>query len=232
MRKIISLLTQIAVRIIGKKRIIQYAFTTDETRAYDMLGYGYLKDNGWWDSFRQHKPVDENNNPLPWTTYSFIDFIKDRLSSDLEMFEFGCGNSTIFFAKKVKHITSVEHEKSWYDIVSEKKPSNSKIILAENNSVAYCTSISKENKQFDIIFNDGLFRNECTKEAVSCLSHRGVIIIDDSERTNNNAENYNESFELLKENGFKRIDFWGFSPSCFYKKATTVFYKPGNCLNI
>lgn len=232
MKNIVGFITRMLVRMIGKKRIIHYSFDPYELRAYNMLDYGYLNDIGWWNSFRSHKPMDKNNNALPWTTYSFIDFIEPRLSHDLSLFEFGCGNSTLFFSKRVKEITSVEHDPEWLKLVVVNKHPNSTLILADKKEDEYSASVINVNKKFDLIFIDGLFRNDCTKNSINCLSERGVIVIDDSERSDESDENYNESFELLKQQGFKRIDFWGFSPGSFYRKATSIFYKAGNCLDI
>ena len=34
---------------------------------------------GWFKSFREKSVVDKNDNPIPWWTYSFIDFIEKKL---------------------------------------------------------------------------------------------------------------------------------------------------------
>ena len=59
-----------------------------------MNSSGYLKDIGWINSFSRGMPLDYVNNPIPWTTYSFIGFISNRLNSNMEIFEYGSGNST------------------------------------------------------------------------------------------------------------------------------------------
>ena len=43
-------------------------------------------------------PIDKNSNPLPWVTYGFIDFISERLNKSIDVFEYGSGNSTLWYA--------------------------------------------------------------------------------------------------------------------------------------
>ena len=75
---------------------------------------GYLKDIGWFNAFKSKKPVDNENNPIPWLTYSFISFISPRLNKKLTVFEYCSGSSTLYFSKLVEKVILVEHEKSWY----------------------------------------------------------------------------------------------------------------------
>ena len=38
--------------------------------------------------------------------------------------------------------------------------------------------------------------------------------------------------QILQKKGFKELSFSGISPGFFYRKATSVFYKEGNCFDI
>lgn len=81
---------------------------------------GYLNSIGWFIAFDEKQAVDANGEPLPWVTYSFIDFIRDRITKKLNIFEYGSGSSTAFYAKRAASVTSVEHDKDWFDLVSKK----------------------------------------------------------------------------------------------------------------
>ena len=189
---------------------------------------GYLDKIGWFNAFESKSPVDEFNNPIPWVTYSFIDFIKDRLNKQQRVFEFGSGNSTYFYAKHVGKVVSVEHDRSWYNKIFNTKPENSDIIFCELvRNGDYCRMPSKSTEPFDIIIVDGRDRVNCCKQAVAALKSNGVVILDDSER-----DIYKDGVNFLKSSGFKHLSFSGISPGLFYRKSTSVFYKPGNCLDI
>jgi hypothetical protein len=188
----------------------------------------YLSEIGWFNAFENKFPVDEHNNPIPWVTYSFIDFVQDRLKKEHTVFEFGSGNSTFFYAKYAKKVVSVEHDKEWFDKIVQSKPGNSQMIFCELvYDGEYCRIPLTLKEKFDIIIVDGRDRVNCCKQAIDAVSDAGIIVLDDSER-----EGYNEGMDFLKSKGYKQLSFSGISPGLFYRKATSIFYRPGNCLDI
>lgn len=53
----------------------------------------------------------------PWTSQASIKIFDKLITRDMIGFEYGSGNSTIFLGRHLKHLTSVEHQKEWYQIV-------------------------------------------------------------------------------------------------------------------
>lgn len=196
-----------------------------------LLSYGhkgYLASIGWFTAFDHHQAVDANNQPIPWVTYSFIDFIKERLHKNLSIFEYGSGNSTLFYANRVKNVVSVEHDEAWYNkIVNQKAPNAEMIFTRLETNGEYSQKAKLLDQKFNIIIVDGRDRVNCCKHSIAALTDDGVIVLDDSERTH-----YQEARDFLKQQGFKELSFSGISPGLFYNKATSVFYKSLNCLDI
>lgn len=190
---------------------------------------GYLHDIGWFRSFIEKAPVDESGNPLPWVTYPFIAFIKDRLRSDMELFEFGSGNSTFFYAARVRRVSTVEHDETWYRRIQRSLPPNVSICHVPLSSPhAYASAAVDSGRRYDIIIVDGRYRVQCVRRSLSALKKDGVIVLDDSERVE-----YRKARAFLAKRRFSSIDFWGIAPGISYLKGTTIFYKPGrNCLGI
>lgn len=189
---------------------------------------GYLKQIGWYKAYENKASVDKNGNPIPWVTYSFLDFIKGRLKKEHHIFEFGSGNSTLFYAQEVGSVTSVENDKSWFDKIVATKPQNSNMIFCEvKEGGEYSKMPVSLNQKFDIIIVDGRDRVNCCKHAIDALSTAGVVILDDSYRSE-----YKPGIEFMKENGFKELPFSGISPGFFHRSSTSVFYKSDNCLGI
>lgn len=189
---------------------------------------GYLMDIGWFNAFKSKKPVDNENNPIPWLTYSFISFISPRLNKKLNVFEYGSGSSTLYFSKLVERVISVEHAKFWYEKIKNNSPENVKLFyypVSEENSYVNC--IHEQGVKFNIVLIDAVRRVECLTNCIKSLEDNGVIILDDSERVE-----YKPGTDFLLKNGFKRLDFWGISPGYLYHKSTSVFYKEKNCLDI
>ena len=68
----------------------------------------YLKKSGYLKSVITNKPCRQDGSPIPWMNYNIISFLEQRLSKDLSLFEYGSGNSTLFFADLVGSVVSVE----------------------------------------------------------------------------------------------------------------------------
>jgi hypothetical protein len=189
---------------------------------------GYLASIGWFNAFDKKQAIDANGNELPWVTYAFIDFIRPRLNSTMRVFEYGSGSSTLFYARLVGNVVSVEHDKNWYEKIRSSKPVNAEMIFTElHPNGEYSRKAASLTEKFDIIIVDGRDRVNCCKYSVEALSSKGVLVLDDSERPD-----YAEARTLLKNQGFKELSFSGISPGLFYLKATSVFYKTENCLDI
>ena len=200
-------------------------------RLFSLLSHGhkgYLDSIGWFNAFDSQQAVDGNGLPIPWVTYSFIDFIKPRLTKDLTIFEYGSGNSTLFYAKNARRVVSVEHDEAWYHKIVKEKADNAEMIFCTlDRGGLYSKKVSSLDEKFDIIIVDGRDRVNCCKHSINGLTENGVIVLDDSER-----KNYDEARDFLKQQGFKELSFSGISPGLFYEKATSVFYKTNNCLDI
>jgi precorrin-6B methylase 2 len=213
------------------KKTESYTSLINPARIKTLLSFGlkgYLSEIGWFKSFETKSPIGRNSEPIPWVTYSFIDFIADRIQKDHTVFEFGSGNSTFYYAQRAQKVVSVEHDKAWFEKISASKPLNSEMIFCElQKDGDYSKMPESMGLKFDIIIVDGRDRVNCCYHSLTALSERGVIVLDDSER-----ENYAAAISFFKKQGFRELSFSGISPGLFYRKSTSVFYKDNNCLGI
>ena len=182
--------------------------------------------SGWEKSFFYGFSQDENGDALPWMTYPAIEFLKNNLNKNHEIFEFGCGASTLFFSKIVKKVVGLETNKRWLGItqklLAEKSYNNVVITLMidglENDN--YQNFVKNCGQKFDFIIIDSLKRFECSKNVIDALKPSGTVILDDSER-----KNYKKIFEFFAENNFQKQDFFGIAPGQLRIKNTTIFFK-------
>jgi hypothetical protein len=193
-----------------------------------ILRNAYLKETGWFNSVKQSKPVTKDGQPLPWMNYAVISFLNERIQNHMVAFEFGSGYSTLYFAKRVKEITSIEYNKEWYEMVRKSLPNNAKLLLVEEDRDGdYCRSINTLSKPADLIIIDGRDRINCLKQSFKNLSEAGVVVFDDSHR-----EKYSEAFSTAGELGFKCLNLSGIKPTGYEIEQSTIFYRDGNCLDI
>ncbi|MFT5892198.1 MAG: hypothetical protein ACI9Y7_002308, partial [Dokdonia sp.] len=118
-----------------KKIARKYAFSSRLLETY-FLSKKYLKPKGWILSRFLYQPVNENGKPIPWLTYSSIHFITQKLANtSFSVFEYGSGNSTLWFSERVASIISVEHSLEFYDIIKKKIQSKTNVtyLLADLN---------------------------------------------------------------------------------------------------
>jgi len=188
----------------------------------------YLHTTGWMKSLGNEVPVDQDGNPIPWMNFPVVAFLKERLHKDLRLFEFGSGYSTQFYAQRVDHVTSVEHEREWFSVVEGMSPNNVDVVFCEQDvDEDYCRAITNAGAQFDVVIIDGRDRVNCVKQSIGALSSRGVIVLDDSQRTE-----YQEAIVYAESKGFRSLNFEGLKPNGRYSDRTTLLYRDGNCLDI
>ena len=188
----------------------------------------HFEDIGWFKSRIAGLPVDKNGAVLPWLTYPVIFFLERKLKPDMRVFEYGSGNSTLWWSKHVSSIVSCEHYLVWYESFKKNIPSNVEYIYCELvDGGEYSKVIKRYQNIFDIIIIDGRDRVNCIKNSLGALTDNGIVIVDNTER-----DAYREAFQYLLSNGFKRIDFQGLSPGNIYNECTSIFYRCDNCLGI
>jgi hypothetical protein len=190
---------------------------------------GYAGTSGWVRSLEESKPVDASGQPLPWYTYACVSFLDARLPSDLLVFEFGAGNSTLWWLERCRQLTSVEHDREWFDYLSRSfagKPTT--LLLREHTEEpSYANAVAEFDEPFDVIVVDGRNRVQCALNGIERLTGRGVLIWDDVDRPR-----YDDGVRQLLERGFRKLDFHGLAPVSPRARTTAIFYRAGNCLGI
>ncbi len=176
---------------------------------------------GWQKSLLDGFSQDDDGNFVPWMTYPAIEFLKNNLKPEHEIFEFGCGASTLFFSKRVKKVVGLETNSRWLEItLQQAQHDNIKINLMEDGlkNPAYENFAKNYGQKFDFIIIDSLKRFECAKNVIEALKPNGTIILDDSER-----KNYKKIFDFFSEKGFQQTNFFGIAPGQLRIKNTTFF---------
>lgn len=163
---------------------------------------------------------------LPWYTYDAILWVKKYIKTHKKVFEYGSGNSTLFYVYNKVNIYAVEHNKEWYKQFKKmviknkfnpkvikniylKKPIVNKNKLNINKELDYSSYVSTLNKfpdgYFDLIIIDGRARNDCINLALRKIKKGGYIMFDNSE-----LKQY--SYAMIQLSKYKRTDFPGRGP--------------------
>lgn len=96
-----SLAVKITYRILNRMFNLSYIDKNLQIPAY-ILGNNY----GYINSKYLNKSVNSDSEPILWFTYPAIEYISQLDLSDMNVFEWGSGYSTLFFEKRCKKIIS------------------------------------------------------------------------------------------------------------------------------
>ena len=161
------------------------------------------------------RPVDANGRPIPWFTYPAIEFISQFSLSEKTIFEWGSGNSSLFFQKRAEKITSIEVDLAWYEYLSPSIDDNNLLLHVKEEH--FVDTIDNFKERYDIIIIDSIYRFQCCEKAIKYLKADGVIIFD-------NSDWHPKSCDFLRKNGFLQIDMHGFGPINNYTWTTSIFF--------
>ena len=127
---------------------------------------------------------NEKRYPMnPWLTKDSVNFLNQIiLPTDIGV-EFGSGRSTIWFAKRLKHLISIEDNKDWHREVSNLIVSNnllSKIDyrLSKNDNDYASQALLLEDNSIDFCLVDGSDRDVCALNILPKLKSGSILCID------------------------------------------------------
>lgn len=149
------------------------------------------------------KPHSTTPKSGPWMAQSFVRAFEKLDMSDWTVFEWGSGQSTLWFAQRVKQIVSMEHNPLWYE--EARKMCDG----LENVSIhfplglqAYVEGVQKHAKDrpYDLVIIDGRHRVACARAAIGHFSR--ALVWDNASR-----RRYSKGrIELMEKAGIVKIE--------------------------
>lgn len=173
--------------------------------------------------FERFKKINKStylSKPEPWFTFTAIDFIKEKLKNDLKILEWGCGSSSLWFAKNQCEVTSIEHNEDWANIVKGNKSKKINVIVSKKKNDYVYPDINFS--EINVFVIDGIYRNECASYLVKLIKSNQIlagtiIIFDDTSRLE-----YQKSIQLLTKFCEEVFHFTGIS-NIVIDKMTSVY---------
>jgi hypothetical protein len=203
---------------------------------------------------RYYKSIKRNNNPLaydqPWIVFKAKELLDAILKDDMTVWEYGSGSSTLYFARRVKQVYSIENDKEWFAHLSAQieaqQVKNVSYALVEANEVTgreldalyfskstlndggYFESYAKSidaipDGSLSIALVDGRARGACIAHAIPKIKTGGYLIVDNSDRSY-----YFDNNEVLFDSSkWESKHFVGPVPYTFSFSKTSFFKKLG-----
>jgi hypothetical protein len=167
---------------------------------------------------RWYKYLQDGHNSIideqPWLSFPAINALARILRNDSRVFEWGMGGSSLFLAQRAQEVTSVEHDRDWYERTQQemtrRKTRNWRGLLVDPEPApnvsdpdpsdwecywsrdmpglsfqAYVETIDQyPDETFDLILIDGRARPPCFKHSLDKVKRGGHILWDDTTRVN------------------------------------------------
>lgn len=180
----------------------------------------------------------------PWMPFRAIDWLARNAAGDWSAFEYGSGGTTLFLAKRVRALHSIEHDPSWFEqsaaalgsvgvdhvryelIEPERRIGGQESAEAFGSTdAAYCGQSFKRyvraidvhaDNSLDLVVVDGRARVACVGRALPKLRDGGYLLLDNSDR----AE-YAPAFARLRH--LPRLDLAGLTPYSYDLAQSTIW---------
>jgi hypothetical protein len=177
---------------------------------------------------------------LPWISFGAIRFLERFLQPTMQVFEYGSGGSTVFFAARCKRVVSVEDDANWAKQVRRRVGGMQNVDLifsatpkirhrsdgqpfeeGDFTASSYLRAINRMNP--DVILIDGsedwglklTRRSICFRHVEPAMKSGAIVVLDDSWAYP----------QLRKSNRAKRvISFWGVGPCRRGCTCTDIFF--------
>jgi len=136
----------------------------------------HLPRNLYWTVRRR---TTEQLPDLPWLTFNAVARLEGLIRPDWRMVEFGSGMSTLWFAKRVASLHSIEHDPGWYATVAAQLPVGVRYDLREPST--YAGLSDHPDGSLDLVVVDGIQRAECVQAAIPKLRRGGWLYLDNTD---------------------------------------------------
>jgi hypothetical protein len=120
----------------------------------------------------------------PWLPYPVLRRLRTLLARDWMVLEFGSGGSTIWLARRVRKVVSIEHDPGWFEGVrrelTRRRLANVDQRLC-NDPESYVEVGGYPTGAFDLTIVDGHWRDRSAEKALVATASGGWIYLDNSD---------------------------------------------------
>lgn len=146
-----------------------------------------------------YKLYEATHPDEPWIAQGAVQFCASHLTPPMRGFEWGSGRSTAWFATRLAHLTSVEHDERWHGIVRERlgareihnvtyrfvqlsHPAEEPTVPVYAPLPPYVAAVSAEEEgALGFVVVDGHYRQACIAAALPKLAPGGLLLVDNTD---------------------------------------------------
>ncbi len=134
----------------------------------------------------------------PWIAQGAVRFCEGRLTGDMRGLEWGSGRSTLWFARRLGHLTSIEYDEAWYgrirDRLTEFRNVDYRYVPVDHplheatrphyDPLPRYVAVAGElaDGSLDFVVVDGHYRQACILAVLPKLRAGGLLLVDNTDR--------------------------------------------------
>lgn len=137
----------------------------------------------------QAKFYEWTHPDAPWLTRGAVEFLEGALDPGHVGLEWGSGRSTVWLAKRVRGLISVEHDPAWFarvqGMLHRQDIENVTLHFLDAKTREYVAVIEEEaDDALDFVLVDGVsdVRDSCALAAARKIRPGGLLVVDDVHR--------------------------------------------------
>lgn len=192
--------------------------------------YRWNKSVGFLASARLRSPARSSTEPLPWFSYPAIEFIEGADFSQYDVFEWGSGFSTLYWASRARSVTAIEDDRDWFQRIDQLRVGwNGAVTLGFESEQDRYVEAYLPGEQ-DVVVIDGSWRGLCARHVIDSVAgglddRLRLVILDNS--------NWFPQASRALENSlqWQRVDFCGMAPALDYGTVTSMFFNRNSILS-
>jgi predicted O-methyltransferase YrrM len=128
--------------------------------------------------------LNERRNPKePWLTKDAVRFLDESLKPGDRGLEFGSGRSSVWFAKRIAHLISVEDNKEWFTRVTGliageglSDKIDYRFRAQKDDYVTEASAVPDDSIDFCLV--DGSHRDDCAIRVIPKVRSGGLLVVD------------------------------------------------------
>lgn len=136
-----------------------------------------------WDRMRQwlHQRVRPDS---PWLSRQAAAFLSERLRPTDVVVEWGAGRSTVWLARRVGSLVSIEHSRAWHDRVEVMLCAGGidngdlRYVPVDDDQAYLAPDVPDES--CDLVLIDGVLRDRCAVRACRLIKPGGMVAVDNA----------------------------------------------------
>ena len=99
-----------------KKKMVKI-FNITKTFVVSLKYFQFREFFKYFSEWRNSLNKERNSlvDAMPWISFTVINLLDKYLKPEMKVFEYGSGGSTLYFAKRVAKVVSIEHNKNWFE---------------------------------------------------------------------------------------------------------------------